>query len=96
MALIDLKNIFKKYQMGTTTINALNGLECSIEKGEYVALMGPSGSGKSTLMNVIGCLDSPTSGIYLLHPEQCLLDSCFLHLQIHLPQLAHLILLFDL
>ena len=69
MALIDLKNIFKKYQMGTTTINALNGLECSIEKGEYVALMGPSGSGKSTLMNVIGCLDSPTSGIYLLNGQ---------------------------
>ena len=69
MALIDLKNIFKKYQMGTTTINALNGLECSVEKGEYVALMGPSGSGKSTLMNVIGCLDSPTSGIYLLNGQ---------------------------
>jgi putative ABC transport system ATP-binding protein len=69
MALIELKNIFKKYQMGTTTINALNGLECTIEKGEYVALMGPSGSGKSTLMNVIGCLDSPTSGIYLLNGQ---------------------------
>ena len=69
MALIYLKNIFKKYQMGTTTINALNGLECSIEKGEYVALMGPSGSGKSTLINVIGCLDSPTSGIYLLNGQ---------------------------
>ena len=55
--------------MGTTTINALNGLECSIEKGEYVALMGPSGSGKSTLINVIGCLDSPTSGIYLLNGQ---------------------------
>jgi len=69
MALIELQNIFKKYQMGTTTINALNGLECKIEKGEYVALMGPSGSGKSTLMNVIGCLDSPTSGIYLLNGQ---------------------------
>jgi len=69
MALIELQNIFKKYQMGTTTINALNGLECNIEKGEYVALMGPSGSGKSTLMNVIGCLDSPTSGIYLLNGQ---------------------------
>jgi putative ABC transport system ATP-binding protein len=55
--------------VGTTTINALNGLECNIEKGEYVALMGPSGSGKSTLMNVIGCLDSPTSGIYLLNGQ---------------------------
>ena len=69
MPLIELQNIFKKYQMGTTTINALNGLECKIEKGEYVALMGPSGSGKSTLMNVIGCLDSPTSGIYLLNGQ---------------------------
>ena len=69
MALIELQNIFKKYQMGATTINALNGLECNIEKGEYVALMGPSGSGKSTLMNVIGCLDSPTSGIYLLNGQ---------------------------
>ena len=67
MALIDLKNIFKTYQMGTTQINALNGLNCEIGKGEYVALMGPSGSGKSTLMNVIGCLDSPTSGAYLLN-----------------------------
>lgn len=69
MALIDLQNIFKTYQMGTTTINALNGLECSIDKGEYVALMGPSGSGKSTLMNVIGCLDSPSSGTYLLNGQ---------------------------
>jgi|TARA_B110000902_G_scaffold57066_1_gene66653 putative ABC transport system ATP-binding protein len=67
MALIDLKNIFKTYQMGTTQINALNGLNCEIGKGEYVALMGPSGSGKSTLMNVIGCLDSPTSGAYTLN-----------------------------
>lgn len=67
MALIDLKDIYKTYQMGTTQINALNGLNCEIEKGEYVALMGPSGSGKSTLMNVIGCLDSPTSGTYLLN-----------------------------
>lgn len=67
MALIDLKDIYKTYQMGSTTINALNGLNCNIEKGEYVALMGPSGSGKSTLMNVIGCLDSPTSGTYLLN-----------------------------
>lgn len=67
MALIDLKQIFKTYQMGFTQINALNGLNCEIGEGEYVALMGPSGSGKSTLMNVIGCLDSPTSGSYLLN-----------------------------
>ena len=67
MALIDLKGIYKIYQMGSTQINALDGLDCTIDKGEYVALMGPSGSGKSTLMNVIGCLDSPSSGIYLLN-----------------------------
>ena len=67
MALIDLREIYKTYQMGNTAIHALNGLNCEIEKGEYVALMGPSGSGKSTLMNVIGCLDSPTSGTYFLN-----------------------------
>lgn len=69
MALINLKDIYKTYQMGMTKIYALNGLNCEIEKGEYVALMGPSGSGKSTLMNVIGCLDSPTSGTYLLNDK---------------------------
>ncbi|MFT4827049.1 MAG: putative ABC transport system ATP-binding protein [Bacteroidia bacterium] len=67
MALINLREIYKTYQMGNTAIHALNGLNCAIEKGEYVALMGPSGSGKSTLMNVIGCLDSPTSGQYSLN-----------------------------
>lgn len=67
MALIDLKDIYKIYQMGSTKINALDGLDCTIDKGEYVALMGPSGSGKSTLMNVIGCLDSPSSGAYMLN-----------------------------
>ncbi|MEK9601140.1 MAG: ABC transporter ATP-binding protein [Bacteroidota bacterium] len=67
MALIDLKDIFKIYQMGSAQINALDGLDCQIEKGEYVALMGPSGSGKSTLMNIIGCLDTPSKGIYSLN-----------------------------
>jgi putative ABC transport system ATP-binding protein len=67
MALIDLKDVYKIYQMGSTQINALDGLECKIEKGEYVALMGPSGSGKSTLMNIIGCLDTPTRGVYSLN-----------------------------
>ena len=67
MALIDLRDIYKIYQMGFTQINALDGLECKIEKGEHVALMGPSGSGKSTLMNIIGCLDTPTRGVYSLN-----------------------------
>ncbi|MEY2924333.1 MAG: hypothetical protein RLZZ337_881 [Bacteroidota bacterium] len=67
MSLIELKDIYKTYVMGTSKINALDGLDCTIDKGEYVALMGPSGSGKSTLMNIIGCLDSPTSGSYFLN-----------------------------
>lgn len=67
MALISLENIYKIYTMGSTSINALDGVYCDIDKGEYVALMGPSGSGKSTLMNIIGCLDSPTSGQYMLN-----------------------------
>ena len=53
--------------MGSAQINALDGLDCQIKKGEYVALMGPSGSGKSTLMNIIGCLDTPSKGIYSLN-----------------------------
>ena len=67
MALIDLRDIYKIYQMGSTQINDLDGLDCKIEKGEYVALMGPSGSGKSTLMNIIGCLDTPSKGVYSLN-----------------------------
>ena len=67
MALIDLKDIYKIYEMGSAQINALDGLDCQIKKGEYVALMGPSGSGKSTLMNIIGCLDTPTKGVYSLN-----------------------------
>ena len=67
MSLIQLENIYKIYTMGSSRINALDGVYCNIEKGEYVALMGPSGSGKSTLMNVIGCLDTPSSGAYHLN-----------------------------
>lgn len=67
MSLIDLKNIAKRYVMGAEIIHAIRSISVKVEKNEYVALMGPSGSGKSTLMNIIGCLDSPTSGQYFLN-----------------------------
>jgi putative ABC transport system ATP-binding protein len=65
--LIRLENIGKRYVIGTEIINALQGVNLSIYKGEFVALMGPSGSGKSTLMNIIGCLDTPSAGTYILN-----------------------------
>ncbi len=70
MSLLVLKNISKKYVIGTETIHALRSVSISISKGEYVALMGPSGSGKSTLMNIVGCLDTPTSGEYSLNGKE--------------------------
>ena len=68
--MINVSNLKKAYTIGTQSIEVLKGLSFSIEKGEYVAIMGPSGSGKSTLMNIIGCLDSPTSGSYRLNGKE--------------------------
>ncbi|HEY1113135.1 MAG TPA: ABC transporter ATP-binding protein [Chitinophagaceae bacterium] len=65
--IIHLENIIKNYYLGKQVIEVLKGISLDINKGEYVALMGPSGSGKSTLMNILGCLDSPTAGRYILN-----------------------------
>lgn len=68
-AILSLKDVVKTYEMGEEKVHALSGVSLNIQRNEYVAIMGPSGSGKSTLMNIIGCLDVPTSGSYSLDGE---------------------------
>jgi putative ABC transport system ATP-binding protein len=70
MPLIETRDLWKTYVMGDEEIHALKGVSIGIERGEYVAIMGPSGSGKSTLMNLIGCLDTPSKGTYLLNGKE--------------------------
>ena len=70
MNIIEVKDIAKHYSLGTQTVEALRGVSFDIKQGEFIAIMGPSGSGKSTLMNIIGCLDSPTSGTYFLNQKE--------------------------
>ena len=70
MPMIETRDLWKTYVMGDEEIHALRGVSIQIERGEYVAIMGPSGSGKSTLMNLIGCLDTPSKGSYLLNGKE--------------------------
>lgn len=70
MTLIDIKGVKKIYDLGAEKIHALDGVSLKIERGEYIAIMGPSGSGKSTIMNILGCLDTPTSGSYYFEDEE--------------------------
>ncbi len=67
MSLLRMEDLARSYEMGAETVHALRGISATIDRGEYVAIMGPSGSGKSTLMNILGCLDTPTRGVYELN-----------------------------
>lgn len=69
MKIIETQHLSRVYKMGTNIVNALQDVTISIDRGEYVAFMGPSGSGKSTLMNIVGCLDTPTAGTYILNQQ---------------------------
>ena len=69
MSVISLKNIIKEYKLGKEKLRVLHGIDLEVQAGEFVALMGPSGSGKSTLMNIIGCLDIPSAGDYILQDQ---------------------------
>ena len=69
--LIKIRNIIRDFPLGNEIVHVLKGIDLDIDKGEYVAFMGPSGSGKSTLMNLLGCLDTPTAGSYVLNGQRC-------------------------
>ena len=68
--ILDMKNIVKQYKVGGEISTVLKGIDLQVKEGEFLAILGPSGSGKSTLMNIIGCLDVPTSGQYTLHGRE--------------------------
>ena len=70
MSLIKVKNLKKQFQIGSETVNAIKDISFEVDEGEFISIMGPSGSGKTTLMNIIGCLDSPTSGEYHLDDSE--------------------------
>jgi putative ABC transport system ATP-binding protein len=70
MNIIETANLKRSFEMGTQTVEALKGIDLNVKTGEFIAIMGPSGSGKTTLMNIIGCLDTPTTGKYLLNNQE--------------------------